>query len=96
MQHVGEDRIGWRINTVLGLAEAVAEGAGLGLLPCFIAQTFPNLVPLSAPIPEIPGALWILTHPDLRSTARVRVFMDHVGTEIARRRGRIEGVDRPA
>lgn len=94
VQHVGEDRIGWRINTVLGLAEAVAEGAGIGLLPCFIAQTFPNLVPLSAPIPEIPGALWILTHPDLRSTARVRVFMDHVGTEIARRRGQIEGIEK--
>ncbi|MDP2800516.1 MAG: LysR family transcriptional regulator [Phreatobacter sp.] len=92
VQHVGEDRIGWRINTVLGLAEAVAEGAGIGLLPCFIARTFPNLVPLSGPIPDIPGALWILTHPDLRSTARVRVFMDHVGTEIARRRGQIEGV----
>lgn len=95
VQHVGEDRIGWRINTVLGLAEAVAEGAGVGLLPCFIAQTFPNLVPLSGPIPEIPGALWILTHPDLRSTARVRVFMDHVGAEIARRRAQIEGVARP-
>lgn len=96
VQHVGEDRIGWRINTVLGLAEAVAEGAGIGLLPCFIAQTFPNLVPLSGPIAEIPGALWILTHPDLRSTARVRVFMDHVGAEIARRRTHIEGVARPA
>jgi DNA-binding transcriptional LysR family regulator len=95
LQHVGEDRIGWRINTVLGLAEAVAEGAGLGLLPCFIAQTFPNLVPLSEPIPEIPGALWILTHPDLRSTARVRVFMDHVGAEIAKRRARIEGIGHP-
>jgi hypothetical protein len=53
-------------------------------------------VPLSGPIAEIPGALWILTHPDLRSTARVRVFMDHVGAEIARRRTQIEGVARPA
>jgi len=91
-QHVGEDKIGWRINTVLGLAEAVAEGAGLGLLPCFIARTIPDLVPLSDPIGDSPGALWILTHPDLRSTARVRVFMDHVGSEIAKRRPEIEGI----
>lgn len=94
-QHVGEDRIGWRINTVLGLAEAVAEGAGLGLLPCFIARTFPDLVPLSEPKDDIPGALWILTHPDLRGTARVRAFMDHVGTEVARRRQVIEGAHPP-
>ncbi len=73
---------------MLGLAEAVAEGAGLGLLPCFIARTIPDLVPLSDPIGDSPGALWILTHPDLRSTARVRVFMDHVGSEIAKRRPR--------
>jgi DNA-binding transcriptional LysR family regulator len=95
VQNVGEDRIGWKINTVLGLAEAVAEGAGLGLLPCFIAHTFPNLVPLSEPKQEFAGALWLLTHPDLRGTARVRVFMDHVAAEIGRRRPEIEGA-RPA
>lgn len=91
-QHVGEDRIGWRINTVLGLAEAVAQGAGLGLLPCFIAKTFPNLVALSEPKQEFAGALWVLTHPDLRATARVRVFMDHVATEVTKRRAQMEGL----
>lgn len=96
VHNVGEDRIGWKINTVLGLAEAVAEGAGLGLLPCFIAHTFPDLVPLSEPKQEFAGALWILTHPDLRGTARVRVFMDHVAAEIARLRPLIEGVRPPA
>jgi DNA-binding transcriptional LysR family regulator len=90
-QNVGEDRIGWKINTVLGLAEAVAEGAGIGLLPCFIAQTFPNLVRLADPAEEFEGALWLLTHPDLRGTARVRAFMDHVGAEVVKRRSFIEG-----
>jgi DNA-binding transcriptional LysR family regulator len=90
-QNVGEDRIGWKINTVLGLSEAVAEGAGLGLLPCFIAQTFPNLVPLSGIMADFSSHIWLLTHPDLRNTARVRAFMDHVGAEIAKKRTLIEG-----
>jgi DNA-binding transcriptional LysR family regulator len=90
-QNVGEDRVGWRINTVLGLAEAVAEGAGVGLLPCFIAQTFPNLVPLSGVMGDFSSFLWMLTHPDLRNTARVRAFMDHVGTEVSKKRTVIEG-----
>ena len=83
----------WLWFTVLfaNFAEAVAEGAGLGLLPCFIAQTFPNLVPLSEPKQEFSGSLWLLTHPDLRNTARVRVFMDHVAAEIGKRRPEIEG-----
>lgn len=95
-QNVGEDRIGWRINTVLGLAEAVAEGAGIGILPWFIAQTFPDLVALSEPRTEHYGALWLLTHPDLRNTARVRTFMDHVALEIGKKRAIIEGTKAPS
>ncbi|MGL4290958.1 MAG: LysR family transcriptional regulator [Phreatobacter sp.] len=94
-QNVGEDRIGWRINTVLGLADAVAAGAGIGVLPWFIAQTFPDLVALSEPRSEHSGALWLLTHPDLRNTARVRTFMDHVALEIGKKRAIIEGAKTP-
>ena len=90
-QNVGEDRIGWRINTVLGLAEAIAEGAGIGIIPWFIAQRFPDLVALSEPRSEYSGALWVLTHPDLRNTARVRTFMDHVASEVSKQRAVIEG-----
>jgi DNA-binding transcriptional LysR family regulator len=90
-QNVGPDRIVWRINTLLGLADAVAQGAGLGVLPWFIANTFPNLVALSEPKIEHSAALWLLTHPDLRNTARVRSFMDHLAAEIGKRRASIEG-----
>ena len=36
------DRIVYRINTVLGLAEAAAAGIGLALLPCFIGAATPG------------------------------------------------------
>jgi DNA-binding transcriptional LysR family regulator len=87
---VGAERIVYRINTVLGLAEAAAAGIGLALLPCFIAATLPGLARLDG-APDFDGGLWLLTHPDLRQTARVRAFMDYAGAEIARRKGRIEG-----
>lgn len=90
-ENVGADRIGWKMNTVLGLTEAVVEGAGLGLLPCFIAHQARDLVRLSEPKAEFSGALWLLTHPDLRATARVRAFMDHVAQEVTKRRAEIEG-----
>jgi hypothetical protein len=35
--------------------------------------------------------MWLLTHPDLRQSARVRAFMDHAGAELLRLRARIEG-----
>lgn len=90
-ERVGDDQLVYRVNTVLGLAEAAAAGMGLAVLPCFVGATIPGLVRLMEPDPEMEAGLWLLTHPDIRSTARVRSFMEHVGRELARLRPRIEG-----
>jgi len=54
-------------------------GIGVALMPGFIAHEVNGLVPLSEPIGELRTPLWILTHPDLRNSARVRAFMQVVG-----------------
>jgi len=84
-------RLVYRINTVLGLAEATAAGLGLGLLPCFIGAKTPGVTRLTPPLPDVVEGLWLLTHADLRQTARVRAFMDFAGSEIAKRRKQMEG-----
>jgi DNA-binding transcriptional LysR family regulator len=89
-EHAGE-RVVYRISTVLGVAEAAAAGIGLALLPCFIGARTPGLRQLSAPIADLANGLWLLTHADLRQTARVRVFMDFAAVEIAKRRKVLEG-----
>ena len=90
-EHVPPQRIVFKVNTVLGLAEAVEAGIAIGHLPCFIADARPSLVRLSPPEARFAGDLWLLTHPDLRSSARVRVFLDFLAAEIAKRRKFIEG-----
>jgi DNA-binding transcriptional LysR family regulator len=77
---------------VLGLAEAAAAGIGLAVLPCFIGAATPGLARLTPPIPELVNGIWLLTHADLRQTARVRAFMDFAGSEIAKHRKVIEGM----
>ena len=91
-QHVGPERVVYKINTVLGLAEAAAAGIGLALMPCLIAANVPGLARLAPPDPELETGLWLLTHADLRQTARVRAFMDFAAAEIAKRRQTIEGL----
>jgi len=91
-EHAAPGRIVYRINTVLGLAEATAAGIGLGLLPCFIGSSTPGLTRLAAPV-DVGDGLWLLTHADLRQTARVRAFMDFAGSEIAKHRRQLEGTD---
>jgi DNA-binding transcriptional LysR family regulator len=91
-EHAGEKRIVYKINTMIGLAEAAAGGVGLALLPCYVGTAVAGLAQLSPPLPELEGELWLLTHPDLRNTARVRAFLDYCAEASARRRRLIEGL----
>jgi DNA-binding transcriptional LysR family regulator len=90
-ERVAPERIVYKINTVLGLTEAVEAGIGVGPLPCFIADARPALVRLSPQNPDFSTGLWLLTHPDLRHSARVRVFLDFLAAEIAKQRKYLEG-----
>jgi DNA-binding transcriptional LysR family regulator len=88
---VAPERIAYRVSTVLGLANAIEEGLGIGHLPCFIGDGRPDLVRLAAPVAEFAAGLWLLTHPDLRHSPRVRVFLDFIAGEISAQRAAIEG-----
>lgn len=57
----------------------IRTGLGVALLPEFMASGADDLAVLSAPVAELQNPLWILTHPDLRNTARVRAFMQLTG-----------------
>src|SRR3954452_1476144 len=59
--HADETRIVYKSNTMAGLGEAAAGGAGLVLLPCYIGATVPGLAQLSAPLPDLQSAL--VDHP---------------------------------
>ncbi|TPG53387.1 LysR family transcriptional regulator [Roseomonas nepalensis] len=85
-------RLAGRFDTVLGLAQAVEAGIGVGHLPCFIGDAWPGLVRLAPPQPEYASSLWLLTHPDLRHTPRVRALLDVLAEAIAERRPLIEGL----
>jgi DNA-binding transcriptional LysR family regulator len=84
-------RVVYRLNTVLGLAQAVESGIGVGMLPCFIGDRTAGLIRLAPKAMQFGGALWLLTHPDMKASARVRAFLDFMGRELTRHRGLLEG-----
>ncbi|MFV1984436.1 MAG: LysR family transcriptional regulator [Thiohalomonadales bacterium] len=72
--------------------EAVKAGMGLAMLPCFIADTVPSLERLEFFSNNgTCGALWILTHEDLRATGRVRAFIDFMLNAFEIHRDLLEG-----
>ncbi len=67
-----------RVDSLFGIFALARQGAGLAALPCYLAEGDARLVRLGGPIPELATDLWLLTHPDLRRTVRVRAFLDFV------------------
>lgn len=80
-----------RADSLVSLRELCASGAGLAALPCYLGDTDSRLLRIRTPIEEMTTALWVLTHPDLARTARVRLFMDQVAAALGRDRPLLEG-----
>ncbi|WP_136068630.1 LysR family transcriptional regulator [Modicisalibacter radicis] len=75
MARQGHDaRVVYRVDSMLAMQSAVQNGMGCGVLPCYLADADCSLQRLGEPIDELAIDLWLLTHPDLRRTARVRAL----------------------
>lgn len=81
----------YRINSLMGMFQAVRDGAGTAVLPCYLADGDSHLIRIGGNISELSTELWLLTHPDLRQTARVRVLLDHIAEAMIENRCRLEG-----
>ena len=64
-------------DTLLTLS-AIRAGLGISFLPCFMGDEDPQLERYAEPDPAHNLGLWILLHPDLKHTARVLAFRDHM------------------
>jgi len=85
-----------RADSLLSLRQAALAGIGVAALPCYLGDTTPGLRRLEPePVEAMAVSLWVLTHEDLRRTARVGAFTDHVTRALGQRRALIEGA-RPA
>ena len=88
--HLGQSNVRVRVDIFNAKAAMLRTGIGVGVLPTFMEDRHPELVAVSAPIAELAQPVWMLTHPDLRRTARVRAFMQFVGDALAQRLARTE------
>ncbi len=66
------------IDDITARHRALVKGMGLSRGACFMADPEPSLVRLTSKPPEPQQDIWVLTHPDLRQTPRIRVLMDFI------------------
>lgn len=82
-EQLAQAQVRLRVDIFNAVAAVLHTGLGVGILPTFMEARHPELQPVSEVIPELAVPVWMLTHPDLRQTARVRAFMQHVGDGVA-------------
>ena len=82
-----------QVNNPEAVFEAIQAGVGIGMLPCFIGDSTPNLRRLPPYHQEDVFDVWLLTHADLRKTAKVRARKEpHGRTAIGRHDDRHQAV----
>jgi DNA-binding transcriptional LysR family regulator len=73
-KNIPTERVRLRASSSWAMRDAVDAGVGVGVFPCALGGARPGW----RRVRRLPGTtpLWILTHEDPRTTARVRVLRD--------------------
>ncbi|MGH0033149.1 MAG: LysR family transcriptional regulator [Myxococcota bacterium] len=79
---LGGAHVVYRANTLGAQLAAIRAGLGVGGQSCFIADRDPELVRV---IPEtvVNFEIWLVTHPGLRRSARIRAMYDFLAERLA-------------
>lgn len=79
-----------RCSNSANILDAVIGGAGIGILPCWVAREEPSLVQLTAPLEDYEtDGLWLVVHEDLRNRPRVRLAADRIAALFQRYRAQL-------
>lgn len=82
LEHVPPGQVVMRLDLLHPAAAMARTGLALALLPTLVEAYEPELQPVSEVLDDVHTPVWLLTHPDLRNTARVRAFMQEVGAAL--------------
>jgi DNA-binding transcriptional LysR family regulator len=92
---VPASQVCFRADTLTTLAHATAAGIGVAALPCYLGDPHPQLRRVRGVVADMATELWVLTHEDLRSAARIRAVSDALATALTAQRALFAG-QRPA
>ncbi|GAA0573228.1 LysR family transcriptional regulator [Halomonas salifodinae] len=90
-EQVPASAVALRTNSVVAAMGAARAGAGLAVLPHYMARQEPSLECVWEIGPEVATDLWLLTHPDLRHSARIRAFMSYAAEAVRARQDELTG-----
>ena len=90
--HVPAERVGYRSNSLVNQLLTARAGIGIALLPCYLGDPDEGVKRISGVLPDLASELWIVTHQDLKNTARIRAFLGVIGDAVVAARRNFEGL----
>jgi DNA-binding transcriptional LysR family regulator len=90
LEQVGTGSVVMRCDSARGALLAIAQGVGIGTLPCFMAAGEPSLRRMT---PEVTAnaEVFLVTAPDLQNLKRIRLVLDSVAAVFDRNRTLLAG-----
>ena len=73
------------VNNIQSVFDGIVAGAGIGVVPLFMAQARDDVVALSESIAECETQLWLLTHPESRHLRRISTVASYLSDAIVLR-----------
>lgn len=70
------------VNSIQSVFEGIVVGAGIGIVPLFMARGRSDLVALSGPLDDAETQLWMLTHPESRHLRRISTVAAHLADAV--------------
>ncbi|MEO1173508.1 MAG: LysR family transcriptional regulator [Myxococcota bacterium] len=77
VRKVQPSRVPMRVDSAVMMMAFVREGIGIGILPVSVGRTLPDVEQLGDVLPGFGMDVWVLTHPDLRRSSKVRAALEH-------------------
>lgn len=89
---VPPDKVVMRSNSFVGLRALAVQDLGHTVLPRFLGDAAAQLVRIDSELDALPTGLWLLTHPDILRSPRVRMGADFLFAALRARRAEFEGM----
>jgi DNA-binding transcriptional LysR family regulator len=92
-QHFPHARTAIRTDDATSMLACVSNHMGVARIPCYIGETAAGLYRMNLTLTPSTWSVWVLSHVDLRDTARVRTCREFLVSIIEQQRSLIEGLD---
>jgi len=90
-EHFPNAKVALQTNNIHSMASAVRHGMGLARMPCYIGDSDKSMIRLDLRLTPSTWGVWVLSHIDLRGTARIRVCREFLINTIESQKGLILG-----